>query len=258
MLSGFRVETDPNGFAKQDLEAVFKSLQIEEPVPDKTDFKPMTIELYHPSRRCWFIQCESEEEFSSWTETFKTVCWRAPGLANDDPVARHAFHHSIRETRWSLGRWGWWGYGGSEEDILSDMVTEHIGYAVLGGVWSTIDGAPRARRMARDSVMSAVASIVRGLVSPAYKAAAAAVVQIRPDLEKGIKTNIDPVIEAQDSMTEKIKDTSVGTINPAVAEHVTPHVGKLVDVLSPGVSGCYPALFLVKKTHFFGLHGGQS
>ena len=129
-LSGYRVEKNPNEFAKQNLQKLFQELKIDEAVPDKNDFKPYTIELYHPSRRCWFVVCENEDEFNSWCETFKTVCWRAPGMSNDDPVAQHAFHHAIRETRWSLGRWGWWGYGGSEEDILSDMVSEHINWLV--------------------------------------------------------------------------------------------------------------------------------
>lgn len=239
LLSGFQVEMDPNSFAKKWQEEFQKQLNIDEPVADKKDFKPFTIELYHPSRRCWYMVCENEEEFKSWGETFKSVCWRSPMLANDDPVAQAAFEHAVRETRWALGRWGWWGYGGTEEDILSDMVSEHINYAVLGGVWSSIDGAPKIRCMLRETAEKTVAGIIRGLVGPAWKAVAASIVTLRPKLEEGIKSQIGPVIDAQQSITGQARDKTMDKLQPALGEHVYPHVSKIgADILvKPLVKG---------------------
>jgi hypothetical protein len=62
-LSGYQVEANPNKFAMEKLAAVFKELHIEEAVPECKDHKPFTIEMYHPTRRCWFIQCADEAEY---------------------------------------------------------------------------------------------------------------------------------------------------------------------------------------------------
>jgi hypothetical protein len=201
-------------------------------------------------------------------------------MTNDDPVAAHAFHHAVRETRWALGRWGWWSYGGTEEDILTDLIAEHISWALLGDVWRAIDGAPRMRRMVRpafpltdwllfgrlifwlfiygqvrDSVEATVQSIVRALVSPAWKAATAAMVSARPALEDGVKGQIDPVIQAQQDLVTQLKDKTLSIVNPNVQvvlagspqqncngwlsqEHVVPVLAQVLEkVSSPMKSG---------------------
>ena len=39
------------------------------------------------------------------------------GFENEDPVANEAFKEAIRRTRWELGRWGYWSYGGTESQV---------------------------------------------------------------------------------------------------------------------------------------------
>jgi hypothetical protein len=36
--------------------------------------KPFSIELHHRKRRCWFIQCESEEQKKEWMDVFSLCC----------------------------------------------------------------------------------------------------------------------------------------------------------------------------------------
>ena len=68
----------------------------------------------------------------------------------------------------------------------------------------------------RDSVEATVQSIVRALVSPAWKAAAAAMVSARPGLEDGVKGQIDPVIGAQQDLVTQLKEKTLSIVDPNV------------------------------------------
>jgi len=86
--------------------------------------------------------------------------------------------------------------------------------------------------MIRDTVESTVQGIVRALVSPAWKAAAAAMVSVRPALEDGVKAAIDPVIQAQHDLVQTLKEKTVGIVDPASQEHVVPFLGQILDKVS--------------------------
>ncbi len=71
---------------------------------------------------------------------FRECCWENKGLKNQEWVHVNAFNRAIRETRWKLGRWGWWSFGGSEEQILSDLIADQIEWAVMGPIWCKLKG----------------------------------------------------------------------------------------------------------------------
>ncbi len=76
-------------------------------LPKAKEYPEFTIELHHWRRRAWYIQCANQEEFDDWASTFRTCCWHAHGLEDNEQVAATAFHKAIQKTRYKLGRWYW-------------------------------------------------------------------------------------------------------------------------------------------------------
>jgi len=53
-----------------------------------------------------------------------------------------------------LGRWGYWSYGGNEEQILSDLIADQIEWVVMGRVYSKINQGPwQVRNAVRNQVL---------------------------------------------------------------------------------------------------------
>jgi hypothetical protein len=170
---------------------------------------------------------------------FKTCCRRAWGLKNQESVHVKAFHRAVRETRWSLGRWGWWTYGGSEEQILTDIITDEIEYNTLGKVYSKITGPWMVRNTVRNTVLKTIDTLVSAGVGPAWKAMSAAVEELRPKIEPVIKTLIDPLGNAKKEIHDKIKEAVMGALEPLLEKHVNPHVGKIVEIIKSPVINAY-------------------
>lgn len=99
-LSGYEVLDDPNKAKTERLIQTFKELKVEEEVAAIEKYPQFCFECHCGDRRRWLLQASNEEEFKEWVETFRMICRRAPGITNEDPVARAAFHSAIRETRW--------------------------------------------------------------------------------------------------------------------------------------------------------------
>ena len=38
---------------------------------------------------------------------------------------------ALRKTRWDMGRWGWWGGQGTEEQLLAELIAEELEYGIL-------------------------------------------------------------------------------------------------------------------------------
>ncbi len=110
--------------------------------------------------------------------------------------------------------------------------------------------------MLRETAEKTVAGIIRGLVGPAWKAVAASIVTLRPKLEEGIKSQIGPVIDAQQSITGQARDKTMDKLQPALGEHVYPHVSKIgADILVKPVSEA-PSSFLLFLCFFCMCGGG--
>jgi len=208
-------------------------------LPKPKEYPEHCFEVHHSRRRCYFIQCASQEEKAEWVEMFKTCCRNSWGLKNRDPVHTTAFHRAVRETRWSLGRWGWWSYGGSEEQILSDVVSDEIEYKTLGKIYSKISGPWVVRNTIRNSVLKTIDSIVSAGVNPAWAAMAKTVEELRPKMEPTIKDLADPLGKAKAEVREKIKDAVTSALDPIFEQHVTPHIGKIVTIIKSPVVDSY-------------------
>jgi len=249
-LAGYRVVEDVNNGILNKLKQMAEKMNMDtSQLPKPKEYPQWTLELHHERRRCYFLQCENEEEFKKWSEQFKTCCWRAYGYNNDDPVHVTAFDEAVRKTRWELGRWGWWSWGGSEEQILSDLISDQIDWAVMGRVYSKITGPWSVRYAIRNQVLKAIDKAVGAAVKPAWAAMDTAVKELRTKIEPTIKEMVDPIGKAEAEIIEKIKNAVMSQIEPILKEHVTPHLSKIVEVIKAPMNQGYDECFHIFEEH---------
>jgi len=245
---GYWVNTDPNDSTTGRLRRLaermgvdFSSLPLPKPYP------PLTLELYHSRRRCYYITAANKEEFDDWVSQFRTCCWYAKGLTVDDECHRRAFPVAARKTRWELGRWSW-SNSGSEEQILAEMIADELDYDVMGKVYSKLVGPWVIRSMLRSKAQKLVDSGVMAVVKPAWSAMYKAVESLRPKIEPKIREMVEPIFDAEKAVMEKIKDGVNGVIRPIQEEHVNPHLVKIVDIVrQPMAEGFAEAIRIWEK-----------
>jgi len=239
-LCGYSVIEDPNAGVIQRLTQLAEKMGIDmSQVPKPKEYPKLTFEVHHYRRRSYFIQAANEEDFKAWVDVFKTVCWRAYGFVNKDPVHVNAFREAVRRTRWELGRWGYWSYGGSEVQILSDLISDQIDYAVMGRIYGKIQGAWQIRNLIRNKVLSALDTMVSAAVAPAWKAMSQVVEELRPKLEPTIAELVDPIGKAEGELINKLKEGAMSIINPILEEHVTPHLAKIMEAMQKPMKDAY-------------------
>jgi len=249
LLSGYRVVEDPNAGLIQQLEKLAEMMKIDtSELPKPKKYPELVFEVHHHRRRCYFIEAANAQEKQEWVNMFRTVCWYAYGFENRDPVHKIAFQNAIRETRWSLGRWGWWGGGGSETQVLSDLISDELDYAIMGRIYSKLQGPWIIRSKVRDQVLKFIDTMVMAAVTPAWAAMSKTVEEIRPKIEPTIKELVDPLGKQKAELINKMKDGCVSIVNPLIDQHVMPHLGKVLEVIkSPVVDGYDTAATLLME-----------
>jgi len=245
-LCGYRVVEDVNNGILNKLKNLAEKMNMDvSQLPKPKEYPQWTIELHHERRRSYFVQCENEEEFKAWSEQFKTCAWHAHGYTIEDPVHQSAFDEGVRKTRWELGRWGWWSWGGTEEQILSDLISDQIDWSVMGRIYSKITGPWSVRYAVRNQVLKAIDKAVSAAVKPAWTAMAAAVKELRGKIEPVIKEMVDPIAKAEHEIVEKIKNAVMSKLEPLLKEHVTPHLSKIIEVIKMPMNGGFEESFSV-------------
>lgn len=250
-LAGYWVNTDVNGGLLNRAKKMAEKMGVDfSELPKPKEYPPHTMEIYHWRRRSYYVQCENEEDFKQWTNTFQNCCRWAYGYNNKDPVHKQAFEEAIRRTRWELGRWGWYTWGGSEEQILSDLISDQIDWAIMGRIYSKLSGSWTIRNAVRNQVIKTIDSFVSAAVGPAWKAMDEAVKQVRPKIEPVVKEIADPLGKAQRQIIDKISEACLSIINPILQEHVTPHLGKIVEVIKSPMTEAFDESFKIYDEHF--------
>jgi len=231
---------DPNAGIIQQLEKIAKQMSIDtSELPKPKQYPENVFEVHHPRRRCYFIEASSPEEKKEWCDMFKTVCWYAYGFENRDPVHVHAYNRAIIETRWHLGRWGWWSCGGSETQLMSDLINDEIEWQTLGKVFARIGHVPWIiRSKIRDQVLKTIDGFVSAAVNPGWAAMSSAVEALRPKVEPVIVTLVEPLGKQKKEIIDKMRDGCMSIIQPLLEQHVTPHLAKILEIIkSPVVKG---------------------
>eukprot|EP00118_Oscarella_pearsei_P014449 m.123643 g.123643 ORF g.123643 m.123643 type:complete len:556 (+) comp37828_c1_seq2:1166-2833(+) len=201
-------------------------------VPAVAKYPNFTFEIHHSRRRCYFIHAESEEEKDEWVKVFRQCCRHCHGFNNPDPVAQAAFRLAIRRTRSELGRLGYWSYGGSEEQVLSDLIVDELNWTMMADIYSQIKGPPVLRMTIKDKVMKILDTLVSAAVTPAYKALEAVIKALRDRIEGMIREKVEPIFKLEVELKEKIKNAVLSKVNPVLSEKVAPRLAGIVQILT--------------------------
>jgi hypothetical protein len=244
-LCGYTVNTDPNDSVIGRLKRLAEKMGMDfSSLPKPKEYPPLTFELHHWRRRCYYITASTQEEFDDWVAQFRTCCWQAKALNFDDECHRAAFPVAARKTRWALGRWGW-SSPGIEEQILSEMIAEELDYEIMGRIYGKLVGPWFIRSMLRNKVAKGIDALVMGVVKPAWAAMQKTVQELRPKIEPKIRELVEPIFNAEKDIMEKIKDGVMSVITPIQEEHVNPHLKKIIDIIRKPVSDGFGEAFKI-------------
>ncbi|KYQ90725.1 pleckstrin (PH) domain-containing protein [Tieghemostelium lacteum] len=232
-LCGYKVNKDPNKSTLERLRKVCSKMGMDQNnMPKGKEYPPHTVELYHPNRRSYYITAGSSEDCKAWRKKFKKACRNAYGFKNRDPIHVEAFGVAVRNTRWALGRWGWWSWGGSEIQVLTDVITDELEYDLIGRVLGKLPSAPYAiRDFLRRNVMKSIDGIVSSSVSPAWMGMDKTVTSVRPIAEPKIKDSVDPIFKVENEINQKMREGLMSVVEPVIKEHVVPHAHKIIKMV---------------------------
>jgi len=201
-------------------------------LPKPKEYPPFTLELHHQRRQCYFLQASNEEDFRKWVRELEFAAWLAYGLTNEEYVHKRAFNLAVQKTREHLGRWYWWSWGGTEEEILSDLIVDEIQWQVMDKVYSKIQGPWAVRSKIYNLIQKGLDKAVLAAVTPAWKGMAAAVDELRPKIEPKLKEVGTEIGKVEAEITDKLKDGAMSIIGPIIKEHVHPHLEKPVAFMT--------------------------
>eukprot|EP00755_Sulcionema_specki_P004252 Sspe_Gene.29611::Locus_14156_Transcript_1_1_Confidence_1.000_Length_1758::g.29611::m.29611 len=241
-LCGYRVEEDIEGGALKKARALMEKMKIEAELPEPKKYPPHTFQVEHPRRRCYFITAPDEAEKKKWVEMFETCCRRAYGFKNQERCHRNAFSEAVRSTRWELGRWGWWSWGGSEVQVLSDLISDEIDYVVMGKVYDKLSGSWSARNMVRNQALKMIDTMVSAAVAPAWEAMSSAAETARKVMEPKIAEMVDPLAKTKQALLDKVQGACMSVLTPLLEKGVNPHVKDIVRVVTAPVKDAFEAV----------------
>jgi len=231
-LCGYWVNEDANNGMLQRLTKLAEKMGVDmSQLPKGKQYPPNTMELHHSRRQSYYIQVEDPAEFRQWLDQMRNCVWRASGFKNKDEVHKKAFHKAVHHTRRKLGRWGWWEYGGTEEQILSDLIADEIDWTILGGVYSKLAGPWAVRWAVRNQILKIIDKMVLAAVGPAWKLMDTAVTALRPKIEPKVSELATPIGTAKGEVMLKIRNACMSIIEPLLKEHVAPHLAKILAAI---------------------------
>jgi hypothetical protein len=232
-LTGYSVNVDPNNNILVRLKKLAEKMGVDfEKLPKPKEYPPFTFEVYHPRRIAYYLQANNQEEFDAWVATFRSACWRAHGLTWDDKYHQRAFPIALQKTRWAMGRWGYSWSSGSEEQLLSELISEELEYDIMARMYSKLPAGPYfIRNKLSNWTQSTINQMVITAVKPGWagmrKAVEALVPTIKPKIEEAVK----PIFDAKEGIAAKMKDGVMSVLHPILEEHVKPHLGKIVSII---------------------------
>ncbi|KAK2555553.1 PH domain-containing protein [Acropora cervicornis] len=185
-----------------------------------------TFEVGHSRRRSYLITAETEEEKVDWVETFKVCCRKADGLKSEDPVGRAAFKTAIWKTYWRHR------IGGTEEQVLSDILVDRINYRVMTSVYTEIKGGWTIKQKVKEQVVKTLDSLVMAMVIPSWKAMQELSQQMKGVLETAIKDKKDELIAAQRKVMWDLSELLKTSMEKVMSDMVD-MIKEIVGLLKP-------------------------
>lgn len=239
-LSGYSVIEDPNQGALVRLKRLAEKMGIDfGNLPKPKEYPPLTFEVHHYRRPCYFLRAENKEEFDQWVAQFKTACWKARAFSWDDWCHQRAFPIALRKTRWEMGRWGYWGGQGSEEQMLTELIADELEYDIMGRIYYKLSGPWFVRNKMRNFTLATIDSMILGAVKPGWAAMRKAVEELRPVVEPKIRELCEPIFKAENEIVGKMRESVMSVLEPLLKEHVTPHLGKVIGIIKSPMREAY-------------------
>jgi len=130
-----------------------------------------------------------------------------------------------------MGRWGWWGGQGSEEQMLAELISDELEYDIMGRIYGKLPGPWIVRNKMRNWTLSTIDTMILAAVKPAWAAMRKAVEELRPIAEPKIRELTQPIFKAENEIIGKMRETVMSALEPVLKEHVTPHLGKIVGII---------------------------
>lgn len=243
--SGYKVVTDLGSEMMEKAKSVAEALKIDiSELPKPKQYPEFTFGVMHDRRRNYFITAENEESFQSWVDMFKLCCRRAEGLINQEEVAKSAYESAFEQTRLDNG-YSLIHFDGTEVENLSDLIFRNVSREVLDDVFGGLDAPAKFRSTIMEKVEDGVGSFINTTVNVAWSAASSGVESTRNTVEEKVKSNCQPIIDAENELTEKAKAKISDKINPAVEKHVAPKLGAVLPVLIKPLVAAFEKAFEV-------------
>jgi len=239
-LSGYSVVEDPNQGALVRLKRLAEKMGVDfGSLPKPKEYPPLTFEVHHYRRPCFYLRAETKEEFDQWVSQFRTACWKARAFSWDDWCHQRAFPIALRKTRWEMGRWGWWGGQGSEEQMLTELIADELEYDIMGRIYGKLSGPWFVRNKMRNFTLATIDSMISGAVKPGWSAMRKAVEALRPIAEPKIRELTEPIFKAENEIVGKMRESVMSVLEPLLKEHVTPHLGKIIGIIKSPMREAY-------------------
>lgn len=239
-LAGYTVNEEPNKGIIQRKQKLAEQMGVDISELSKPKEWPQeTIEIHHPRRRTWYVVCETMEDKNAWLAQFKSCCRNAHGLKTREKVHEYAFAEAIRETRIALGHWESYSWGGSESDVLADLIAEEIDNTIMSRIYAKISGPSILRAKIRKTVVKAMNSAISSASSAAWSACEKAIAEVRNKVDPIIHNNIASILEKEEALTSKIKEGALAIITPVLKEHVTPHLAKIASICKSPITAAF-------------------
>jgi hypothetical protein len=175
------------------------------------------------TKRTWYLQFASKEEYDSWKKMFQECCWQSPNPMHKDPVRRAAFEHAYKRME------NYWYFypTGSEGDMLAYVVFRRCERLVLNDAYNTLpSGALRWKLI--DKIRSVVGGLIAPPVDAAWKAASVATDKIEVPTEENIRKVVGPLFQAVKAMKDKIQASFEEKVVPVISALMAPVAEKLI------------------------------
>lgn len=244
-LCGYTVNEDPNNGILVRLKRLAEKMGCDlENLPKPKEYPPFTFEVHHPRRITYYLQASNQEEFDAWVAQFKAACWNARGLEWEDRYHNRAFHIALQKTRWQLGRWGYCYSSGSEEQLISEMISEELEYDIVGRMYSTIPKLPWIiRNKLSNMALNTINTMVIQAVKPAWAGMRKAVEAASAVAEPKIKDAVKPIFDVKQDLMQKMRDGVMSILEPILEENVSPHLSKIVTIIRSPMTEAFAETF---------------
>lgn len=198
-------------------------------------------------RRVWLFRAETDELYVKWREALEKACRKAPPPLHPDKVLQKTFLKAYSKTRdyfWPCGAYPGW--GGTEEDHLSSMITERCDRDLMGPVWAALPSGPAfIRNMAQNKVKDIERSTIGAAVSAAWKGCQTSVETAKPTVDKKADESVGAVAEKQVQLEQQLQEKLGAAIRPVLSRISGPVAKPMGNLLLEPVLKCYKELLRV-------------